>query len=112
MNYVPFPEKDWKHLSKIHDAAIERLFEQIFAEARQVMQIEGLSAREQVWKTKNIIDEGIKDIRLTFDALGFSRSKAGSYLIALYARNALTEEDVAGFSEATQERLARWRDSD
>lgn len=109
MGQSSLPEKDWKHLSKVKDEAIERIFQQIFQAAQQTLQAKEQSAREKVWNTKTSIDAGIKDLSDAFD-YSWSRSKAIWFLRGLINRDALTDEEIAGFSDETREEIKRWRE--
>lgn len=101
-------ESDWKLLSKLKPLAVERLYDRIFHDVQGAVAARGKTSRELVHDTKRVVDRGIKEVSAIFDSLNFSRTHADTHLMSMCSANLLTEQELSGFSEETQERLRQW----
>lgn len=100
--------RDWKHLAKVKDIAVQRKYDRLMVEVEQAVMSEG-NSRDRVHKTKEVIAKGIREVREIFDDLRYSRSNADLYLRGLVANELLTEDELAGFSDELRADVARWR---
>lgn len=98
------PESDWKKFKPLRDKALERMCYRILSEISSTMNDETLSSHEQYLKIYSLIQDRDKKIGQTFD--GHSRSNALRQLMLMQSHELLEPEEVACFSESTQELLA------
>lgn len=108
---MSFPERDWRHLSRLKPLALERLCLRILNGARERIAAvpEGEAHRvyldlyRYIQEQDELIAEGFDDWR---------RSRAFSLLTFWRACNLITDEEFSGFSadtrEAVETSLALW----
>lgn len=97
----PIPEKDWKVLRSLKDAALERYFEGVLAEVAACAAGDGGTAKERYHALWKLLEERAELIEVAFD--DHRRSTAHMKLLALRGRGLLTEEEFQRFSAETRE---------
>ena len=103
MSYVP--EKDWKRLSSLKESLLNSACETIFQRIEQISSTRKDREHEaylKLWKLINKEDEVIAEM---FNDL--KRSNAVFKIAALKHHGVLTDEQLAQFSQETQEQIAR-----
>jgi len=104
------PERDWKLFRRLQDAALERYCERALKEIGGIAADERQKFHERFLAIYDLIRECDKTLS---DLLSdISRSKALLQLVAMQSRGLLTPDEIAGFSEETQECLRRFREID
>lgn len=103
MEAYKFPERDWKLLRRIQDEALAKACEMVNSGVEKI--IEKRSGREheaylELWKH---IKEKDREIANTFDNM--RRSTAIYSLINMVAYGYISKEELAKFSEETQEKV-------
>ncbi len=94
-------ESDWKHLSRIQPAALERLCGRIIEELQALAADPKRSHHERYGAIYEWIRKRDKSIAAAFDAL--SRSSALPKLATMRGLDLLTEDEWMGFSAETRE---------
>ncbi|MFP3940657.1 MAG: hypothetical protein ACLF0P_10150 [Thermoanaerobaculia bacterium] len=94
-------ESDWKLLRELKPVLLERLCERILAECQQAIAEEGRSAHERYLALFNLLRERNEDVAHCFD--DHRRSNATMKLVAIHQCGLLEDEELARFSEGTQE---------
>lgn len=96
-------ESDWKLLRKMNPVLLERLCEEILQECREAMTEEGKTAHERYLHLFRLLRTRNDDVATCFD--DHRRSNAVMKLTAIHQRGLLEDEELAQFSEGTQETL-------
>jgi len=99
------PEKDWKRLSSLKESLLNSACETIFQRIEQISSTRKDREHEaylKLWKLINKEDEVIAEM---FNDL--KRSNAVFKIAALKHHGVLTDEQLAQFSQETQEQVAR-----
>ena len=96
-----FPEQDWKLLRKKLPGWQEAAMEKLCREYAELLQ-KNEPASDRFWKLEERIRE---DVNRTGVSADMRRSKAELVLLNLLSEQAITEEDLADFSETTRERV-------
>jgi len=94
-------ESDWKLLRKLKPVLLERLCEPILQECRDAIAEEGKSAHERYLHLWRLLRTRDQDVAICFD--DHRRSNAIMKLVAIHQRGLLEDEELAQFSEGTQE---------
>jgi hypothetical protein len=98
------PESDWKKFKPLRDKALARLCDQILAEVGSTMADGALSSHEQYLEIYSLIQKRNKELGRIFD--GYSRSRMLSQLSMMQSYELLEPDELASFSESTQDFLA------
>ena len=98
---MPFAERDWKHLRRVHGIALERFCTQVLDDAVAIGQDGGLPARERYLQLFHLMQERNADMAIAFDDM--RRSTGLERLTAMVGLNLLTRDELAGFSPVVQE---------
>ncbi len=101
MNRMPFPEPDWKVLSRLKPLALERLCRRILDEAQAIIAgaAEGESHRAYLTLYRRIHERD----RLIADCFDhWSRSRALEHLLLWRQHHLISDEEFAAFSEETR----------
>ncbi|GGW73812.1 hypothetical protein [Alishewanella tabrizica] len=99
------PEKDWKRLSGLKEVLLNSACETIFRRIEQISSTRKDREHEtylELWKLINKEDEAIAEM---FNDL--KRSNAVFKIAALKHYGVLTDEQLAQYSQETQEQVAR-----
>ena len=98
-------EADWKYMSKLKPALLERLcnhiLDQIQAESR--LEKRSVGAHEQYLRVFKLVADQDKLVADCFD--GWSRSKLFEKIAFLYRYKVITPEELLGLSEETRDIL-------
>lgn len=94
-------ESDWKLLREMKPVLLERLCERILGECREATVEEGKSAHERYLALFKLVRDRDDDVAACFD--DHRRSTAVMKLVAIHRRGLLEPEELARFSEETQE---------
>ena len=98
-----FPEKDWKKVRTLKDAALNVACERIFQKVERLMESRGAESYKYYLKLFDLIREQDKEISLMFDDL--NRGTA-IFKLSVWKRNGiLSDENFREFSEETQARI-------
>lgn len=98
-----FPESDWKHLRKIRPVALDRLCKLILGEIATLAADDSHSHHERYLKIYERVHKRDEDIARAFNDP--RRSRAVLQLAAMSKLELLAPDEMAGFSEETQERI-------
>jgi hypothetical protein len=99
---MPFSERDWLHLRRVHALALERFCRQALREAAATIEApEGESAHARFLALYRLVIERNGVLAIAFDDL--RRSTGLRHVSALIALDLLSEEDLAGFQPAVRE---------
>lgn len=90
-------ESDWKLFRKPHPVAVERFCKQILHELEAVSADDSKSCHQRYLDIFKLIECRDKELAHAFDDL--RRSTALIYIIAIYGRGLLTEDELNGFSQ-------------
>jgi hypothetical protein len=92
---MPFSERDWTHLRRVHRIALERFCARVLDEAAAISQDRGRSAHERYLALFRLVHERNAAMAAAFDDL--RRSTGLQRLSAMLGLGVLTGEDLAGF---------------
>ncbi len=98
---MPFPEQDWKYLSRLKPLALERLCQRILVEAQDMIAAatEGEHHRAYLALYRHIRDRD----RLIADCFDdWSRSRALTHLALWRQHHLITDEEFAAFQPETR----------
>jgi hypothetical protein len=98
---MSIPERDWRHLRSVSAAALERYSARILADCATVIQNARLSNHERYLRLHRLIQERDDDIAKAFNDL--RRSTAMQRLASMILLEAVTNEELAQFSDATRQ---------
>ncbi len=97
-------ESDWKYLRKSAPVMLERAFEAINKESVSLLENKkDLSQKDLYWAVSEHMEEKLKDVELCFD--DHRRSTAMFKIAALRNNKFFTDDEFAGFSEETREKV-------
>jgi len=97
------PERDWKHLRTVHRAALERYCARALADCASVTGNQSSTAHERFLALFRLVQHRNAEVARTFDDL--RRSTAIEHLLRMRHHGLVTDEEFAGFSSETQERV-------
>lgn len=100
---MTFPEPDWRHLRSLVDRALDRFCARALDACAAVMADTNVPHHERFLRLSEAVQEHEKEMRGAFGVA--SRSNALLSLTYLHRLGLLTPDEMAGFSEATRERL-------
>jgi len=98
---MPFAERDWKHLRRVHDVALDRFCTQVLDDAVAVIQDAGLSSHERYLQLFDLLLDRNEVMATAFDDM--RRSTGLQRLIAMVSLRLLTSEELAGFQPDVQD---------
>ena len=98
---MPFAERDWQHLRRVHDVALDRFCTQVLDDAVAVIQDPGRSSHERYLQLFHLLLDRNEAMATAFDDL--RRSTGLQRLIAMVSLRLLTSEELAGFQPDVQE---------
>ena len=96
-------ESDWKIFKELRPQALQRYCKRVMEDVNKVIHDNEGDAHERYIEMYKIVQDGDKKLALMFD--GFSRSKALDQMVMYYGNDLLSEEEIAQFSDETQERI-------
>lgn len=107
MSAMGFPERDWKHLSRLKPMALDRLCHRILAEAQALI---GTGADGKYHTTYLALYRRIQaQDQVVADCFNdWRRSQAQFLLIEWRRHHLITDEEYAGFSDATRAAVEAW----
>ena len=97
------PERDWKKLRSLKDAALNIACERIFQKIEKLMDSRGAESHKYYLKLWKVMRENDKEISLMFDDL--NRSSAIIKLSAWKKNGLLSDGNFKEFTEETQKRI-------
>lgn len=97
---MDFPERDWKHLRKVHRLALERYCERVLQECAAILSDSGSTAHERYLKLYRITRERDRELAEAFDDM--RRSRATVRLVAMRQLGVVTDEEMEGFTPETR----------
>jgi hypothetical protein len=103
--YVSISESDWKHLRRVHAAALDRFCAQVLQECQALASESGRPAHDTYLLLFELIIERNQALAAAFDDM--RRSNAVHRLAAMMDLGVVTPSELAGFSSATRETIAR-----
>jgi hypothetical protein len=92
---MPFSERDWRQLRRVHAIALERFSAQVLDEAAAVIHDGDRSAHARYLALFRLVHDRNAAMATAFDDL--RRSTGLQRLSAIIGVDVLTEEDLAGF---------------
>ena len=92
------PERDWKKLRALKDAALNIACDRIFQNITKLIESRGAESHKYYLKLWKVLKEKDKEISLMFDDLKRSRAV---FQLAMWKRNGILSEDK--FNELTEE---------
>jgi hypothetical protein len=95
-------ESDWKLYSALRPLAHERMCNRIMDEVERTVLDRSQAPYDRIEASEELLKAGQKELYWAFGAFRFSRNDASSHLLALCARELITAEELAGFSQDTQ----------
>jgi hypothetical protein len=98
---MPFAERDWKHLRRVHDVALDRFCTQVLDDAMAVIQRAGMSSHERYLQLFNLLVDRNEVMATAFDDM--RRSTGLQRLTAMVSLGLLTKEELAGFQPDVQD---------
>jgi hypothetical protein len=98
---MPFSERDWTHLRRVHAVALERFCARVLDEAATIVHDGGGSAHQRYLQLFRLVHERNAAMATAFDDL--RRSTGLRRLSAMVGLDVLTEEDLAGFQPAVRD---------
>jgi hypothetical protein len=105
-------ESDWKLYSALRPLAHERMCIRIMDEVERTVLDKSLAPYERIEASEERLKAGQKELYWAFDVFRHSRNEAPGHLLGLCARELITAEELAGFSQETQDwikkSLAHW----
>ena len=103
--YIPlmsnFPERDWKWLNRVRQAALERFCERVLREAAKIAAASTCTSHQRYLQLHELIQERNRVLASVFD--DHRRSTALGEAAQIHSLGLLTEEEFAGFSDQTRE---------
>jgi hypothetical protein len=111
---MPFSERDWTHLCRVHKVALERFCERVLDEAAAISRggrdghDGGRSAHERYLALFRLVHERNAAMAAAFDDL--RRSTSLRRLSAMVSLDVVTEEDLAGFQPEVRDAARELRD--
>ena len=96
-------ESDWKIFKELRPLALQRYCASVIEDVDTTIHHTEGDAHERYIEMYKIIKDGDKKLAYMFD--GFSRSKAMDQLVVYYNNDLLSDEEIAQFSNETQERI-------
>ena len=78
---MPFAERDWKHLQRVHDVALDRFCTRVLDDAVAVIHDAGMSSHERYLQLFNLLLDRNEAMATAFDDM--RRSTALQRLIAM-----------------------------
>jgi len=100
-------ESDWKLLSQLRTAALERFCQRILAEIERINANHAISAHQRYLEIYQIIHRCDKEVAQTFN--DHRRSTAFFELAAIQSHGLLTPEEFLRFSQETRDAVS-WVD--
>jgi hypothetical protein len=100
------PESDWRRFKELHHDLMERFCADVLEELAAIARSADDSAHERYLRVYKLIKERDKELARAFDP--FSRSKAVMQLVTMRHMGLLTDDELGGFSEQTQEEVRRF----
>jgi hypothetical protein len=104
-----FPERDWRVLRDVKDAALQRFCQRVLDESDAVIRDASLTPHERYLKLFDLIRDRDRDIQRAFDDL--RRSTATLRLLAMRTLGVVTDEEIQAFTPETRERSEPWERS-
>lgn len=98
---MSLPERDWRVLRSLHDAALDRYCTRVLEECAAVTRATELSAHERYLRLFQLVKERDDSIAGAFNDL--RRSTAIQRLAGMILLGVVTDEDLAPFSQSTRE---------
>ncbi len=98
---MPFAERDWKHLRRVHEVALDRFCARVLDDAAAVIQDAGLSSHERYLQLFDLLLDRNEAMATAFDDM--RRSTGLQRLIAMVSLRLLTSDELAGFQPDVQE---------
>ncbi|MHC8345884.1 hypothetical protein [Pseudomonas sp. RT6P73] len=95
-------ESDWKLYSALRPKAHERMCIRIMEEVERTVLDRSQAPYDRIEASEELLKAGQKELYWAFGVFRFSRHEARSHLLGLCARELITAEELAGFSEETQ----------
>ena len=103
-------EADWKHLRALQPVALERYCARVLAELEAIRSDPSMTQHERYLAIWKLLKERDKALAFAFNEM--SRSKAEYRIAAMRQLDLFTEEEFAGFSQATRNEVSwlvdRW----
>jgi hypothetical protein len=96
-------ESDWKQYCALRPVAHERMCEHIMADVEKIVLDKSIATYERIEASEETLKAGQKELYWAFGAFSFSRLEAQSHLLGLCARELVTAQELATFSQETQE---------
>lgn len=100
-------ESDWKLLSQLRTAALERFCQRILAKIESINTDSAMSAHQRYLEIYELIARRDKEIAQTFN--DHRRSTALNELAAIQSHDLLTQEEFLRFSQETRDAV-NWAD--
>ena len=102
-----FPERDWKHLSRLKESALQRLCRLILDEAQDLIAAaEDGSCHSAYLALYRLVQERDRQVADGFN--DWIRSYAVSHLVLWRQHNLITDEEFAAFSPETRAAVDAW----
>jgi len=97
------PERDWKKLRSIEEAALNIACERIFQKITKLIESRGAQSHKYYLKLWKVLHEEDKEISLMFDDL---RRSTAIFKLAMWKKNGiLSGEDFEDLTKETQKRI-------
>jgi hypothetical protein len=96
-------EYDWKLYSVLRPVAHERMCTRIMTDVEKIVLDKSIAPYERIDASEELLKAGQKELYWAFGVFRFSRHEARSHLLGLCARGLITDQELSGFSEETQE---------
>jgi hypothetical protein len=98
-------ESDWKLLSQLRTAALERFCQRILSEIERINANNAMSTHQRYQEIYQVIERRDKEIAQTFN--DHRRSTALNELAAIQSHGLLTPEEFLLFSQETRDAISR-----
>ena len=105
------PESDWKVFRELRETALQRFCTQVLEDVQKTASDSSQSAHERYLALWQLMDKRDRELDRTFD--NPRRSFAAVQLAVICRQGLLKPEEIARFSDATQENLSTslsWRE--
>ena len=98
-----FPEADWRRFRDLHTKALDRYCKNVLAEIAAIGAKSDVSAHDRYLETYDLVQQRNEEMARLFD--NPRRSTALMQLALIFRRELVSADELAQFSEFTQERV-------
>ena len=95
------PESDWRHFKRVHGVLVERFCQRTLDELAAMLRAREGSAHDQYRRAYELIEQRDEELARAFD--DYRRSTAVMQLVIMRRMGLLSDEELAAFSEQTQQ---------